>query len=146
MPSARRFPAFSSSARRAVGAAATLAPFLSRSALAKVTVNVWSLHPYHLICQPAVLADPLADIRWICVPQLLGGKVGGGPMESEIGAWRHADVLARNVANKHGACRYARTDNSDVYRTCGKRRPLHLMGTEQATMIVGDVNGFRSRD
>ena len=69
------------------------------SALAKVTVNVWSLQPYHLIRQAAVLTDPLADIRRVGAPQLLRVERGSGPVETKIRIGHHADVSARNVGS-----------------------------------------------
>jgi hypothetical protein len=53
------------------------------SALTKVTVNGWSLQPYHLIRQAAVLTDPLADIRRVGAPQLLRVEGGGGPADDQ---------------------------------------------------------------
>lgn len=51
-----------------------------------------------------MLADPLANIRRINVPQLLRVELGSGPMEPEMCIWYDANVLARNIANEYGAC------------------------------------------
>jgi hypothetical protein len=115
------------------------------SAFTKVTVNVWSLQPYHLIPQAAVLTDPLADIRRVGAPQLLCVEGSGGPVETKICVGHHADVLTWNVAKDKGACGYARAHNPNLYSLRSKRGPLILIGTDEAAMIVGDVNRLRAR-
>jgi len=106
------------------------------SALAKVTVNVWSLQPYHLIRQAAVLTDPLADIRRVGAPQLLRVERGSGPVETKIRIGHHADASARNVAHEQGACGYARAHDPNLYSLCCKRAPLILISTNKATVQV----------
>ena len=54
-----------------------------------------------------MLADPLADIRWINTPHLLRVEAGGSPMESKIRVGHDANVVAWNIANEDRACGYA---------------------------------------
>ena len=70
------------------------------SAPANVTVDGWSLQPYHLIRQATALVDPLADIRRVGAPQLLCVEGSGGPVETEICIGHHADVSTWNVAQE----------------------------------------------
>ena len=88
------------------------------SALTKVTINGWSLKPYHLFRQATALTDPLADIRRVGVPQLLCVEGGGGPVECKIRIGHHADISARNVTHQQGACGYARAHDPNLYTLC----------------------------
>src|SRR5262249_20876129 len=119
------------SSNRKIGTSANVG-----SAPANVTVDGWSLQPYHLIRQATALADPLADIPLIGAPQLLRVEGSGGPVETKICVGHHADVLTWNVAKDKGACGYARAYNPNLYSLRSKRGPLILIGTDESAMIV----------